>query len=175
MIQETCEAQAEAFFQSRGLLVERYVKGNLGKTRTPDFKVSASNGAFFYCEAKSFPQLSADKGVSPNTLHNSLAGKITKASKQFKAVNPSRLVPNVLAWRATDPRINSQSLEDLLQGYIKISDVVVDLSKHRFGRVRYHLKDIDLHIWFYPWGEPDFMHTSSDPRFYTNLQRMLQF
>ncbi len=175
MAQEICEAQAKEFFQSCELLVESYRGRTLGTTKTPDFKVSATNGTFFYCEAKSLPELDSNKSIFPNALHNSLADKIIRASKQFKSVNPLHLVPNVLAWRAKDPRINSQSLEDLLKGSIEIGNAVVaDLSKQRFGRVRYHLKDIDLHVWFYPHGKPDFIYTSSDPRFLINLQRTLE-
>jgi hypothetical protein len=50
---------------------------------------------------------------------------------------------------------------------------LADLTKYR-KRIRRDLAHIDLHIWLYPWGEPDYIFTPSQPKFLNDLQRALK-
>ncbi|MDT7043076.1 hypothetical protein [Candidatus Nitronereus thalassa] len=149
------------FLKSHELQPKRYPgKDSKRNQNTPDFRVSDSNGYFFYCELKSVKNDKESDGKLHSTTHNNLTKKIHKAAEQFRSVNSKHLVPNVLVWFSHDCRINDQNLRDLLDGRIKINGKPLkSLHPYRYGRTNQDFKEIDLHIWLYPWGEPVYVFT----------------
>jgi hypothetical protein len=175
---EIGEAPAEKFLLSRGLQVERF--DNLGEhgKKTPDFKVFSPEGLFFYCEVKSVTSKNFDNVLKTTTSTDRLVSDIGHATKQFRAVNSSHLVPNVLVWKSIDPRYNSIKLYDVLSGKVMLEErTLADLTKLRARNrknIESELKTIDLHIWLYDWGDPDYIFTPSQPKFLNDLQKALK-
>jgi len=144
------------FFESRGLQPKRYPgKDSRRPEQSPDFTVSDSNEYFFYWEHKSVTAETGNDGILHSRIHNNLTSKIHGAANQFREVNSKHLVPNVLTWFSHNCQINDQTLRDLLNGRIEINGKqLANLHKFRHGRIERDLREIDLHIWLYPWGEP---------------------
>jgi len=155
------EYRASRFLESHGLKPNRFPgKDSTRSIKTPDFRVSASNGFFFYCEQKSVLSVTGNDGILHSTINNNLTDNIHDAVKQFREVNSKHLVPNVLLWFSHNCQINDQSLLDLLKGQIEINGKhLANLNKYRHGRIKYDLKEIDLHIWLYSWGDPVYVFT----------------
>ncbi len=171
---EIAEVPTENFLLSLGLQVERFSNVGRHSEKTPDFIVSSPEGLFFYCEVKSLTSEKFNEPLETTTANNRLTSNIHQATKQFKAVNSLHLVPNVLVWKALDPRYNIDKLNDLLKGKMILEGkTLADLTKYR-KRIRKDLTSIDLHIWLYPWGEPDYIFTPSQQKFLNDLQRALK-
>lgn len=170
------EACAEQFLISRGLVPERFAgKDTRRRTKTPDFKVSATTGEFFYCEQKSVYTETGKGGILHRTICNSLTDNIHQAVSQFRSVNSRRFVPNVLIWISHNVQINERRLVELWEGCIKIGDLkIADLSRFRLERFRREFDDIDLHIWLYSDGVPQFILNAADQRFARLLSKIFQ-
>jgi hypothetical protein len=171
---EVGKSPTESFLLSRDLQVKRF--DNVGKRgeKTPDFKVTSPEDVFFYCEVKSITSERFNEELKTSTANNRLASNIHQATKQFKAENSLHLVPNVLAWNSLDPRYNISKLHDLLKGEITLEGkTLANLKKYK-NRIHKDLPSIDLHIWLYPWGEPDYIFTPSNQKFLNDLQRALK-
>lgn len=143
------EDRAGRFLRGRGLVPERYPKtrGRVNR-KTPDFHVSGPNDAFFLCEVKSVFTKTGSDGILHRTTYNSLTENIYDAVKQFRSVNATHSVPNVIIWISHNFQINVRTLLNLASGRISIGrPPLVDLTKYREGRLKRVFDDVDLHIW----------------------------
>jgi hypothetical protein len=119
------------------LAASGFDKKEIGKTKTPDFRVSArgSDELRFFCEVKSDrsddwhdrhptseagDELGGDLGHDP--IYNRLTKDIHQAVKQFDAVNPNLLFPNVLAFVNHDWMCGIEDLRRVLTGFVVTSD-----------------------------------------------------
>jgi len=86
------EDMTERFLMALGLKPERFPgKDSRREGKTPDFKVSAPTGEFFYCEQKNVMTKTGQSGIHHGTKHNSMTENIHNAAKKFRAVNAHRL------------------------------------------------------------------------------------
>src|SRR2546427_4176885 len=102
------------FLRSHELMPVRYPKiRGRSKTKAPDFQVSGPNDVFFLCEVKSVLTSTGPDGILHSTIFNGLTEDVHEAVKQFRSVNSTHSVPNVLAWVSHNFQINVHSFLDL--------------------------------------------------------------
>lgn len=164
------EEIAVTLLKNLGLSVEKYPEQDI---RTPDFRVSSSDGFYFLTEVKTIVGPGDDQALIWQTLHNRISAEIYDASEQFNSVNVHRLAANVLIFVSQDMRIDGRALLDFFKGEIKITDdIIVDLSRQRKGKAGKRIHQIDLFIVISHAGTPTFFYTQTDNRFRQNLERI---
>jgi hypothetical protein len=142
--------------------------------KNPDFEV-VGHDTYFLCEVKSICMGIGDGPVLHSTIFNNLTENIHDAIKQFRAANRIHSVPNVLLWISHNFRVNVRTFLDLACGRILVStEVVADLSKYRYGRMKVEFTDIDLHIWLESDDTPHFIFNDVRPDLKSRLVRAFQ-
>ncbi len=111
-----------------------------------DFAVYSEDVLAFYLEEKTLePATLKWKRIDP--IYQSINSHVYEAFKQFKSVNPTRSVPNVISFTNLDPARDVNYLFTALTGQaITRSGKVVKLEE--FGKRENVLNLIDLYLWF---------------------------
>ena len=171
------EIRAASFLRAHGLSPERYpkVRGR-GRVKTPDYQVCGPDDLFFLCEVKSVLTATGLKGILHRTIFNSLTENIHEAVKQFRAVNSTHSVPNVIIWISHNFQINVHTFLDLVKGGITIQEfLIADLTKFRRGRFDREINDVDLHVWLESDDTPQYVLNNWQPHFAYQLQKTFGF
>lgn len=94
----------------KGMVTERFTDPEIRAGKTPDFRVLRGGQLVAYCEVKSprDPWLSEGfanevpsrivLGARDDPTFNRISGLVRKAVKQFDAVNPDRILPNIVVF-----------------------------------------------------------------------------
>lgn len=137
------ENYVKAFLESKGLQVEKIPERDI---KMVDFAVYSKDVLAFYLEEKTLePATLKWKRIDP--VYQSINSHVYEAVKQFKSVNPTRRVPNVLSFTNLDPARDVNVLFVALTGQaINRSGKVVKLEE--FGTRESVLNLIDLYLWF---------------------------
>ncbi|MCI0724328.1 MAG: hypothetical protein L0338_35995 [Acidobacteria bacterium] len=165
------ERAALDFFTSYGMRAERFSKEEIGRTRTPDFRVFKGQQLVSYCEAKHVRQddwldnqmtdarpLEIAGGAHPDPIFNRLTTHIHEAAGQFEAVNPTRDHPNILVFANSDRLCKFLDLIRILTGneYTDTGEVEPIFTQYSEGRIRTEKHKVDLYVWKDLWqgGNP---------------------
>ena len=137
------ENYVKTFLESKGLQVEKIPERDI---KMVDFAVYSKDVLAFYLEEKTLePATLKWKRIDP--VYHSINSHVYEAVKQFKSVNPTRSVPNVLSFTNLDPARDVNVLFRALTGQaITRSGKVVKLEE--FGKRENVLNLIDLYLWF---------------------------
>lgn len=178
------------FLESKGLRAEKFSKEEMTDSKTSDFRVFNGQDFAFYCEVKSMSrdewlnkQLDAAKpgeivgGGRPTPIYNRVSQKIHEAVKQFDAVNPDLVHPNVLVLVNHDKDSGVKDLDLVYSGGFFTEDGkwVPMFRKFSEGRIRDKKRRIHLYIWIDVFnGEPnDFrLHNLDSPE---HLDRLCDY
>ena len=151
------------YLRSVGLAPERFPKAEVGKTRTPDFRVLQGGVLAFYCEVKNAQEDrwldEQGKDAGPGTLYggvrsdpiyNRVANYIHGAVGQFAAVNSDGQVPNVLAIVNEDRMAGFPDLRSVLTGnFYPVNGAPDPIFRNiSEGRIREDRFRIRLYLWF---------------------------
>lgn len=154
------------YFASRGLLAERFHAAEVGRdtqAQTPDFRIQKNGHLLAYCEVKSpavdrwlddqldkAGELELVGGCRHDPVFNRIASHVTKAIKQFKAVNPDRVALNILAHVNHDEASHFGDLQETLTGYFHADDGTKHLTMPQVagGRIREAWVQVDCFLWF---------------------------
>lgn len=137
------ENTVKSFLESKSLQVVKIPEGDI---KTVDFKIYKDGKLLCFLEEKTI-DFTLPKCNDEMTLYNSLAKHIYESIKQFKSINPGKIVPNVLSLTNMAP---ARSLNDLfitLSGYIITSKGKIR-SIDNMKRIEKDLDLIDLYLWF---------------------------
>jgi hypothetical protein len=161
---------AETWLAAHGLHVKRFPKPERKTGKTPDFRLFRDGQHVGFCEVKSPRderlddklQAEADAEqsfktvgvVGPTAAYNRISKHIDKAIEQFDAVNPDRLLPNILVFINWDQGSNYTDLHETLFGYHDYVDdkgrpTYRDNSRRKVaeGRIKDGKHRIDLYVW----------------------------
>lgn len=150
------------FLATKGLRAEEFSKKGKAQSKTPDFRVFFEQDFAFFCEVKTLlrdewlDQLL--EGVGPGVMvggiridptYNRVSNKIHEAVKQFDAVNPNLVHPNVLVLINHD---RDSDFDDLRVAYE--GDLITE-EGHRYpifrriseGRIKQEKLRIHLFVW----------------------------
>jgi len=156
------EAKIEQYLSDRGLSCSRFSKGEMRKSKTPDFRVAENDEFVFFCEVKTSKKDNwLDKqlkkvrvgyiagGFRNDPIYNRLTYDIYKAAKQFDAVNSNQEFPNVLAIVNHDDQCGFLDLLAVLTGNFYADDGSVHPIYAQFseGRVKEKKEKIHLYVW----------------------------
>jgi hypothetical protein len=149
------EARVSRYLNFLGLKPERYTKAEMRASRTPDFKVYSGDSLAFYCEVKTAQEDTWLKdlleiaepgmlvgGTRDDPTYSRIASYIHDSVGQFDAVNPSMVLPNVLAIVNGDEEADIEDLEIAFGSLIYSSARIADSKKR-----------INLVIWFDGWSQ----------------------
>lgn len=150
------------FFESHGLISERFTKAETRSGKTPDFRIRKDGKLVSYCEVKSpndpwldekldsAPAFQIVGGARPDPIFNRLSGLISKAVEQFDAVNPLREVPNILFFVNHDDASSYADLRETLTGeFFAESGARYATMKHvSEGRIKHAKYRVDAYIWY---------------------------
>lgn len=157
------EARAARWLESLG---HRPVKIKEGNRKKPDFHVlaKADDEFFFYLEVKTIEGPGESEGLLFDPLFNRVSNDIRDARKQFENVDPEHNLPRVLLFLAEDFRIHGQTMFDFFSGRIEIEgEILRELKRFRFGRVRDDLREIDLFVMLDRDNTPTFFYNETIP------------
>lgn len=140
---ELGERIVKEFLESLGLEARRIPEKS---SKTPDYEVYLDGQLVFYCEEKTIEHDEFEGGKN-DPAYNSISSQVHKATKQFKSINPSRIIPNVLAFVNFDDMKDEHDLFITLTGYTLLDNGSY-MKVHNVGRVRNDLNCIDLYLWF---------------------------
>ena len=150
------------FLASKGLRAEEFSKEERTQSKTPDFRVFHGQDFAFFCEVKSMSrdewldkQLDAAQpgeivgGGRPDPTYNRISQKIHGAFKQFDAVNPDLVHPNVLVLVNHDKDSDVKDLDLVCSGGFFTEDGKWLPIGRKFseGRIRDKKRRIHLFIW----------------------------
>lgn len=129
--------------ENKGLKIIKIPEGDF---KTVDFGVYQENRLICYLEEKTI-QLTplAWKNIDP--IYGTIARHIHDAIRQFKSINPDRIVPNVLSLTSMDQARSIDDLEVTLTGHVitaggKMRPI------HNMKKLENELSLIDLYLWF---------------------------
>jgi hypothetical protein len=156
------EIFVETFLRSRGFVPTRLDGSRRDSSRKPDFHVEVlAEAMYFFCEVKSICIETFPDGLFFQRVNNRLTSDIRNAADQFRSVNPTHAVPNVLFWISHNFQINVHSLVDLLIGGFWIeTQLISDFRRYILGRVHPDISEIDLHVWLPNDGTPQYVVTN---------------
>lgn len=146
---------------SYGVEAVRFAKKEMRVGKTPDFRLLIGSDLYAFCEVKSprdewldnlLDDAEPDEivgGLRNDPIFNRLSTMITTAVKQFDAVNPDRLLPNVLVFVNHDDNSHFSDLQETLTGMFHADDgtryaTMLNVSE---GRIREMKSRIDLYVW----------------------------
>jgi hypothetical protein len=180
------ESRLLQFLAAHGLRCERPSKLERKIQKTPDYRVFEGEQFRFFCELKGVlgddwlgkqlvdaPVGTIVGGSRPDPAFNRLTEDIHQGVKQFDAVNPSRAVPNVLAFVNYEEICDVGDLLAVLTGNFYADDG----SRHPIyrqyseGRIREEKKRVDLYLWLDANGEDRFVFTETSPQHHVLLCR----
>ena len=137
------ETIVKHYIESNGLKVTKIPETDI---KTVDFEVHSQGELSFYLEEKTL-ELTPVAWKSIDPVYNAIAKHIKEALKQFKSVNPDKIIPNVLAITNMDSNRNINHLYSTLTG-----QVITASGKLRWINNLKFIKDdlslIDLYLWF---------------------------
>ncbi len=156
-------ALAELFFVSRGVVAERI---QVGKTKTPDFRLHRGDEVVGFCEVKSPQDIFAERTLRAiaEAPEGQLGGIIERghtsrqyrclerfartASGQLQAANPTHSVPNILMIVNRDTHSQHDDFVEAVTGYFGAHRVVEKTLRDAFP-------EIDAYVWadWSPGGE----------------------
>lgn len=137
------ENMVKEYLESKGLGVRKIPESGI---KTVDFAVYSETELVFYLEEKTLEMTPlAWNNVDP--VYNAIAKHVHEAKKQFRSVNPGRVVPNVLSFINKDPAHDINHLFGALTGHV-ITARGRMRRLHQFGRQENDLPLIDLYLWF---------------------------
>lgn len=141
---DSWEARAGEWLRSLGFWVEKIPEDPVEKK--PDFRITPSAGASFYVEVKGLEGPGDDQSLESASLFNKISKKIRDAQKQFSCIDPNHDSPRVLLFVADDFRIHRQKLLDFIEGQVEVDgQLMANLARYRFGKVRAEIGDIDAY------------------------------
>ncbi len=156
------ELLAEKYLNDKDLSCSRFSKQEMRKSKTPDFRVSRNGEFELYCEVKTSKKDSwlneqIEKvhvgciagGLRNDPIFNRLTSDVYQASKQFDAVNPHQVFPNVLAMVNKDENCGFLDLLAVLTGNFYSDDGTTHPICTQFseGRIKERKERIHLYIW----------------------------
>jgi len=118
-------------FNPHGLTLQK-IKRGIG--RSPDFQVSLNGTLVAYCELKSPRDEWLDKllvhakpcqivgGARNDPIFNRIQRLSNKAAKQFQAINPNRVLPNILCFVNHDTASSYADLREVFTGFFHASN-----------------------------------------------------
>jgi hypothetical protein len=169
----TSEQLVADFLLARGFTPERFSKDETREPgqKTPDFRVLRHGEFAFYCEVKETTDadplddhsVEVDDGVfvaeqihiNDDSRANRFSAIIRKAAKQFIAVNPDHVYPNVLAIVNVDDLCTVATLNEVLAGFLLKHDgyYIHTAPQASHGRVAKYKRTVDLYIWLDASGD----------------------
>ena len=152
------------YLLEHGLKAEHFSQAEIGHGKTPDFRVRKDSELVAYCEVKSPNDPWLDElldeaepgevvgGLREDPVFNRLARHISKAARQFIAVNADRSFLNVLAYVNHDENSDFPDLIEALTGYIHVEggkkyETHMHIAE---GRISEAKNRIDAFLWFSP-------------------------
>lgn len=178
------EDRVKAFLENYQLLPERFTGTEMAAGKTPDFRVFSGSDLQLYCEVKS-PEEDAwldDKldeavpgeivgGLRNDPIFNRLTAHTHKARKQFDAVNPYEVVPNVLAFYNQDENSGFLDLLAVTTGNFFTEDgsVFPIYKNYSEGRVKKDIERIHLFIWLDQHKPHRFLFNPVNSKFQVSL------
>jgi len=175
---ETC---VEELLRGYGLRTERFSKDEMRLGRTPDFKVFNEDRFKFYCEVKTIdydkwldnklsevPSGVIAGGLRPDPVFNRIVDDIHTAIKQFDAVNPNLLFPNVLAIVNHDSICGIHDLWSVLTGCFIGEGGKADYIYPQYseGKIREEKQRIHLYIWVDKHEKPKYVFNQFGKKIY---------
>jgi hypothetical protein len=155
------EQQVALYLGDRRLTANSFSKRELREGKTPDFRVSVDGVFAFFCEVKSIeadgwlerqlaqvPAGAIAGGARNDPIFYRLTNDIHEGVKQFDAVNPRVLHPNVLAFVNHDRDCGFLDLVGAVTG-----NFVADHGNHPVyrqfleGRIKQEKHRIHLYVW----------------------------
>lgn len=163
------ERRAAAWLGSLGHQPEKIPEES---DKTPDFLVRGRDtGAMFYAEVKTLEGPGEGEPLLWDPLYNTIAKRIRDSRKQFESVDAEHHFPRVMLFLSEDMRIHGQTMLDFFKSRIEVGEQVVrDLNRFRFGRVRDDLEKIDLYVVLDIGDSPTFFFSQTDS---STLQSLL--
>ncbi len=159
------ERAVREYLESKGLRVIKIPESDF---KTVDFEVHFKSARICYLEEKTI-ELTPPAWKDVDPVYNSIARHIYDAIKQFKSVNPERIVPNVLSLTSMDPGRRVDDLFTTLTGH-----VVSPTGKMRLIRKMQLMEDdlplIDLYLWFDQDGLAGHIYDEYD---YARVEKLL--
>lgn len=158
----TSEEITKDFLIEYGLRSEKFSKKVLRTGKSPDFKVYKGEELVFYCEVKNAEKdMWLDKrlelvppgelagGLRNDPIFNRISTHIYKAGKQFDAVNPNQVVPNVLTFYNQDHKSGFLDLVAVVTGnaLAEGGEAIPIYKNFSEGRIKESLQKIHLFIW----------------------------
>lgn len=171
------EKTVSRYLRGRGLTAVRFKKIDTRLGKTPDFRVYSDGNFAFFCEVKASPkdnwldeqqqQTAPNKifgGLRQDPIFNRLTSDIHTAVKQFDAVNPQRVYPNVLALVNHDDTCGFQDLLAVLTGNFYADDGTSHSIYKQFshGRIKEGKQRIDLFVWIDHHGPNHLLFSQAD-------------
>jgi hypothetical protein len=164
-----------------GITTQRFTRGEMAASKTPDFRLLRDGEPVAYCEVKSPRDEWLDDqlaeagpwvivgGVREDPVANRVERNIRKAVEQFDAVNPDRRLPNILVFVNHDDSSSFGDLREVLTGHFFSGDgrrypTMLHISEGRLAAVK---RRADAYIWMdgrtgtvegFFFGEADVAH-----------------
>jgi len=162
------ESIVKGFLEGKGLTVLKIPEG---KKKTVDFEVYSAAGLVFYLEEKTL-ELTPPAWKDIDPVYNAIAKHVREAGKQFRSVNPERIVPNVLSFTNRNPARDINYLFGALTGH-----VITAGGKMRrlqpVGGMESNLQLINLYLWFDDEQLSGHIWAENDPDTETKLAAVL--
>jgi hypothetical protein len=150
------------WFAANGLYAQRFTDAEARAGKTPDFRLWRNSQHVAYCEVKSPRDEWLDDqlknaapfqivgGLREDPTFNRIAGLVRKAVKQLDAVNPERILPNIVVFVNWADASHFRDLDETLTGYLQLSDgsTTPTMLKVSEGRMRDEKRRIDAYVWF---------------------------
>jgi hypothetical protein len=148
--------------KAHGLGLKEFTRHEKRRGKTPDFRVFKSENLAFFCEVKSAqedswldekfqqsPSIEIVGGLRPDPVFNRLTSHIHKASKQFSAVNPNLIYPNVLAFINFDSMSGFLDLIGVITGsaLAESGESYPIYLQYSEGRIKDEKFRIHLYLW----------------------------
>lgn len=143
VVAKSGENTVKNFLESKNMSVEKIPETVI---KTADFKVYNKGKLLCFLEEKTI-DYTLPAWNNEMTLYNSLAKHIYESIKQFKSINPGKVVPNVLSLTNLGSPGSIDDLFITLTGHIITSKGKmrsIDIMK----RIEKDLDLIDLYLWF---------------------------
>ena len=117
------------------------------------------------------PPLTLAGGTRPDPIYNRLTDDIHTCVKQFDAVNPTALQPNVLAFVNHDNQCGATDLVSVFTGNIYVGDnrSIPAFRQFSEGRIKEERTRIHLVLWFDDFEQGQMLFTQTNATHHQNL------